>query len=152
MSERYGVAIVGAAQAALAAAVAATDAGARVAVVDSAPRPGGQFWRHGPSSGGAATLSAFHSMRGQYRRLQARFDAAIAAGRLDYHPLASVWLATTAPEGFLLHLADESSGGRGPETVAAHTLLVATGAYDRQLPIPGWQLPGVMAAGGIQAF
>jgi thioredoxin reductase len=28
---------------------------------------------------------------------------------------------------------------------------MATGGYDRQLPVPGWDLPGVMAAGGIQA-
>src|SRR5690606_33392651 len=31
-------------------------------------------------------------------------------------------------------------------------LVLATGGYDRQLPVPGWELPGVMAAGGIQAF
>ncbi len=30
--------------------------------------------------------------------------------------------------------------------------MIATGAYDRQLPVPGWTLPGVMAAGGVQAM
>jgi hypothetical protein len=29
---------------------------------------------------------------------------------------------------------------------------MATGAYDRQMPFPGWDLPGVMAAGGVQAL
>jgi D-hydroxyproline dehydrogenase subunit alpha len=31
-------------------------------------------------------------------------------------------------------------------------LVLATGAYDRQLPFPGWELPGVLAAGGVQAL
>ena len=30
--------------------------------------------------------------------------------------------------------------------------MLAPGAYDRQLPFPGWDLPGVMAAGGVQAL
>src|SRR5687768_17855291 len=28
----------------------------------------------------------------------------------------------------------------------------APGAYDRQIPFPGWDLPGVMTAGGVQAL
>ncbi|MFF0149412.1 NADP-dependent aldehyde dehydrogenase [Amycolatopsis sulphurea] len=31
-------------------------------------------------------------------------------------------------------------------------LVVATGAYDRQLPFPGWTLPGVYTAGGVQSL
>ena len=30
--------------------------------------------------------------------------------------------------------------------------MVATGAYDRPVPFPGWDLPGVLAAGGAQAL
>lgn len=30
--------------------------------------------------------------------------------------------------------------------------VLCPGGYDRQLPIPGWDLPGVMAAGGVQAL
>lgn len=30
--------------------------------------------------------------------------------------------------------------------------MIATGAYDRQLPFPGWTLPGVFTAGGAQAL
>ena len=36
--------------------------------------------------------------------------------------------------------------------VRARRLVHATGAYDRQLPFPGWELPGVMSAGGVQAL
>ncbi len=31
-------------------------------------------------------------------------------------------------------------------------MLLATGAYERHLPFPGWTLPGVAAAGGAQAM
>jgi thioredoxin reductase/bacterioferritin-associated ferredoxin len=31
-------------------------------------------------------------------------------------------------------------------------LIVATGAYDRPVPFPGWTLPGVLTAGGAQSF
>jgi NADPH-dependent 2,4-dienoyl-CoA reductase/sulfur reductase-like enzyme len=31
-------------------------------------------------------------------------------------------------------------------------VVVATGAYDRVLPVPGWELPGVFSAGGAQAL
>jgi NADPH-dependent 2,4-dienoyl-CoA reductase/sulfur reductase-like enzyme len=31
-------------------------------------------------------------------------------------------------------------------------LVLATGAYDRQVPFPGWELPGVLTAGGAQAL
>ncbi|QCW79757.1 FAD-dependent oxidoreductase [Streptomyces sp. S6] len=39
----------------------------------------------------------------------------------------------------------------GIHVTTARFLLLATGAYERQLPFPGWTLPGVVAAGGAQA-
>ncbi|MFF7712192.1 FAD-dependent oxidoreductase [Streptomyces sp. NPDC007988] len=51
----------------------------------------------------------------------------------------------------------DSGGSRGDGvetavTVRARTVLLATGAYERQLPFPGWTLPGVVGAGGAQAM
>lgn len=40
----------------------------------------------------------------------------------------------------------------GTDAVRAHHLILCPGGYDRQLPVPGWDLPGVMAAGGVQAL
>jgi thioredoxin reductase len=37
-------------------------------------------------------------------------------------------------------------------TVRARQVILATGAYDRPVALPGWTLPGVMAAGGAQAM
>src|SRR5215207_11757142 len=36
------------------------------------------------------------------------------------------------------------------EQLSADTLVLAPGAYDRPVPFPGWTLPGVMTAGGVQ--
>lgn len=39
-----------------------------------------------------------------------------------------------------------------PDLVRATHVILCPGGYDRQLPVPGWELPGVMAAGGVQAL
>jgi NADPH-dependent 2,4-dienoyl-CoA reductase/sulfur reductase-like enzyme len=43
-------------------------------------------------------------------------------------------------------------GPEGAETVAFDRLILATGARERFLPFPGWTLPGVLGAGGLQAL
>ena len=42
------------------------------------------------------------------------------------------------------------SPAAGSETIAARRILLATGAIERPVPIPGWTLPGVMTAGAAQ--
>src|SRR5699024_4207116 len=56
--------------------------------------------------------------------------------------------------GFDVHVAPTSEAV-GPQhlcTIAAERVVLCPGAYDRQLPVPGWTLPGVMSAGSVQAF
>jgi NADPH-dependent 2,4-dienoyl-CoA reductase/sulfur reductase-like enzyme len=48
-------------------------------------------------------------------------------------------------EGRTLHL-------RGPRQLLFDALIIATGAYDRPLPFPGWDGPGVITAGAAQAL
>src|SRR5699024_7113858 len=43
-------------------------------------------------------------------------------------------------------------GGRTPVRLNPEALVLATGAHDRSLPLPGWDLPGVFTAGAAQAF
>ncbi|OFI39123.1 FAD/NAD(P)-binding oxidoreductase [Arthrobacter sp. SW1] len=156
MSVTADVAVVGVGPAGLAAAVAAAEAGARVAVVDAGNQPGGQFWRHAPESVREADGHGHHGWS-TYLDLRARFDAARGAGRITYLPGLQVWMAerTGLPgsaEFVLRTTAAVASSGAAPATVAADRLVLCPGGYDRQLPVPGWELPGVMAAGGIQAF
>ncbi|GHF51910.1 NADPH-dependent 2,4-dienoyl-CoA reductase/sulfur reductase-like enzyme [Amycolatopsis bartoniae] len=125
------VAVLGAGPAGLAAAAAASHVGARVVLLDAGQRVGGQFWRHRDGDSGAG----HHHWR-ELERLRAAVPEFLA-GR-------QVWHVERRDDGFTLH----TSQGE----VTARTLVVATGAYDRQLPFPGWTLPGVFTAGGAQAL
>ncbi|PSK96649.1 NADPH-dependent 2,4-dienoyl-CoA reductase/sulfur reductase-like enzyme [Haloactinopolyspora alba] len=137
----YDLAVVGAGPAGMAAAAAAGDAGCRVALVDAAERPGGQFWRHPP--GGIDHVRDLHHDVRTFRRLHAR-----VRGTVEHLPGHQVWTVTREDDAFGLHTVRD-----GAEVVfRARALVLAPGAYDRQLPFPGWDLPGVYTAGGAQAL
>lgn len=152
------VAVIGAGPAGLSAAVAAAEHGLHVVLIDAGAQTGGQFWRH-PDEQHLDTFAApehtGHHHWKHYTDLRARCTAAIASGRMRHLAGRQVWrtdalgdrvaLRTSAVTGVdTLRLEDR--------TTWARRLVIATGAYDRQLPVPGWTLPGVMAAGGVQAL
>lgn len=134
------IAVVGAGPAGLAAASAAANAGVSVALVDAAPRPGGQFWRH-RAHGIERDADLHHDLRA-FARL--RPDE-----KVTYLPGHQVWTISAADRGCTVRaLAPDQT-----ETVIdAGFLILAPGGYDRQVPFPGWDLPGVMTAGGAQAL
>jgi thioredoxin reductase len=132
---RYDVAVVGAGPAGLAAAVTAARAGCHVALLDSAPQLGGQFWRHRDDSNkGHRAWSAFASLR-----------AALLDSDVDYTAGAAVWFVEPDLPGFVLQIS-------GHPPVRARRLVFATGTHDRALPFPGWDLPGVVTPGAAQAL
>jgi NADPH-dependent 2,4-dienoyl-CoA reductase/sulfur reductase-like enzyme len=134
------IAVLGAGPAGLAASIAAARAGARTALVDSAARVGGQYWRHREGDSGAG-----HHHWPVLRGLR---DAACGLDRLDLLAGHAVWHVERTPDGFTVH----AIAGQRTREIRCRTLIVATGAYDRQLPFPGWTLPGVYTAGGAQAL
>ncbi|MFD3536809.1 NAD(P)/FAD-dependent oxidoreductase [Streptomyces sp. NPDC058664] len=154
MSESGDLVVVGAGPAGMAAAATALDGGLRVVLVDSGAGPGGQYWRHPPHRARRAvpTSGLHHGLR-TYRALCATLSAHARGGRLTLLTDHHVWTVAREPGGFAVHAVDRS---RAPEETAvvlrAPALLVATGAYDRQLPFPGWDLPGVLTIGGLQAL
>ena len=139
----FDVAVIGAGPAGLAATAAAVEGDARVVLVDSAPRIGGQYWRHRAGDDGS-----HHHDWAAFLPLRAAVDTAVAAGTLVHLAGVQVWHVTREADEFVVLGTD---GGRG-RAVRARTVVLATGAYDRQLPFPGWTLPGVFTAGAAQAL
>jgi NADPH-dependent 2,4-dienoyl-CoA reductase/sulfur reductase-like enzyme len=127
MADRdFEVVVVGAGPAGLAAAGRAAECGRTVAMLDDNPHPGGQIWR------GAAKAAT------PWVQAAARHSVTWIAGARVFD----------APEP--QRLAVETFDGEFQ--VGYKSLILATGARERFLPFPGWTLPNVMGAGGLQAL
>ncbi|NHI15660.1 FAD-dependent oxidoreductase [Microbacterium sp. CBS5P-1] len=152
------LAVVGAGPAGLTAAVTAADLGLSVALIDAAEQTGGQYWRHPDERHRAAFArpeSTGHHHWHRYTDLRDRLQRAVRAGSVRHVAGRQVWRAAAEGAGFALHTTPSVGRDAVPvaeRTVRARRVVLATGAYDRQLPVPGWTLPGVMAAGGVQAL
>ena len=151
-SDTHDLAVIGAGPAGLAAAVTAAGFGLRVALVDAAARPGGQFYRQPAPGLGAARPEALHHSWGAFARRAARLGEQITAGRVQHFPEHHVWSVTRDDAHWTVHAVAGPDGAQGRTEVTARTVLLATGAHERQLPFPGWTLPGVVGAGGAQAM
>lgn len=151
------VVVIGGGPAGLAAAVEASRTCEDVVLIDAGPRLGGQYWRHGAKDElPGAPAPRWHHGWSTYRTLHEGVLAAREAGRLRLLTSTHVHaLDVDADGGLVVHLAPAPEARPAapiPRTLAAETVVLCPGAYDRQLPVRGWTLPGVMAAGGVQAF
>jgi NADPH-dependent 2,4-dienoyl-CoA reductase/sulfur reductase-like enzyme len=129
--------VIGAGPAGLAAAEAASRNGTEVAMLDASSRMGGQYWRH------RIHVTGYRSERGN--RL---FAKVLAADSVTYISEASVWSAQR--EGDLIRVNYLQGGSES--SLIAEKVILATGAYDRTLPFPGWDQPGSMTPGAAQAL
>jgi thioredoxin reductase len=71
---------------------------------------------------------------------------------LDPSPSPSSGRQSGPPRVHLLCGGPADGSGRTRPTLDADALVLATGAHDRVLPFPGWELPGVFTAGAAQAL
>ncbi|MBY0329723.1 MAG: FAD-dependent oxidoreductase, partial [Acetobacteraceae bacterium] len=137
----HDLAVIGAGPAGMAAAIEGAALGLSVLVVDEQPGPGGQVFRG--IEGAAARDRALGADYARGAALAREFRAAA----IDYRPATTLWhLDPDAEEGAVLSLAD----ARGTQEATARRVILATGAQERPVPIPGWTLPGVMTAGAAQ--
>lgn len=140
---RADLVVVGAGPAGLAAAVAAATAGADVTVLDENPDVGGQIFRQPPP-----TIESTAEIAGAQARDYAAGKRLIARAKglpIRFLQGAEVWGIF---DGRLVAYVHEAES----RTVWAERLILATGAFDRPLPFPGWTLPGVVTAGGLQVL
>jgi NADPH-dependent 2,4-dienoyl-CoA reductase/sulfur reductase-like enzyme len=133
------LAIIGAGPAGMEAAVQASALGLSVVVFDEQAAPGGQVFRNVEAAAGDPALTGEYAKAGS--ALVRRFRAAKG---VDYRPRSTVW-HIGVETGALSVLQDGVS-----EVFTADRILLATGAQERPVPIPGWTLPGVMTAGAAQ--
>ncbi|MEV6177342.1 FAD-dependent oxidoreductase [Streptomyces sp. NPDC052015] len=151
MTERPVLAVVGAGPAGLAATLAAAARGVRVVLIDSAAEPGGQFYRQPARGLGARRPEALHHQWRTWQRLSGGLGAHLAAERVTHLSDHHVWCVERESAGFTVH-ALLGPGQEESVAVRADGVLLATGAYEKVLPFPGWTLPGVVTAGGAQAM
>lgn len=129
--------VIGAGPAGLAAAEAASRNGSEVALIDSSSRLGGQYWRH------RSKVTGYRS-----NRADEIFAKVSAAQSITHISEANIWSAER--EGNLVRVNYLQSGIES--SLTAEKVIIATGAYDRTLPFPGWDTPGSMTPGAAQSL
>lgn len=136
------IVIVGAGPAGIRAAQTLVAAGLRPAVIDENARWGGQIYRQPAAGAGfARTKAALYGF--EAKKADAVHEAmAHLLPQIDYRPDTLAW---SCEPGRLdvLHEGREAS-------VPWSNLIIASGATDRVVPLPGWTLPGVYTLGGAQ--
>jgi NADPH-dependent 2,4-dienoyl-CoA reductase/sulfur reductase-like enzyme len=142
MSDAREIVIVGAGPAGVRAAQTLVAAGLKPIVLDENARWGGQIYRQPPANSGFE-----RSKKALYGFEAHKADAlhstmAALLPHLDYRPDTLVWACDA---GWL----DTLRAGREARVPFSH-LIIASGATDRVLPLPGWTLPGVYTLGAAQ--
>jgi len=123
--------VIGGGAAGMAAALAASsNKDHRVTLVDNNPHLGGQIWR--------AELGKTKSPEA------IKLIGAIESGQIEIVNNAQVFSVRDNSIFAQTHL--------GSTEFEYQKLIIATGARERFLPFPGWTLPNVIGAGGLQAL
>lgn len=134
------VVIVGAGPAGITAARTLLDHGVTPVLVDESLHGGGQIYRRQPANFQRSAKQLYGFEAGKATALHRTMDE--LATRIDYRPETLVW---NAENGRL----DMLNNGHA-ESIEYAQIIVATGATDRILPVPGWTLPGVYSLGAAQ--
>lgn len=132
MKRSFDVLVIGAGPAGMAAAHAAAAHGGSVGVVDDNPLAGGQIWRGGPAQQADARARELWHTLSNAPNVTVLYQCRVVC------PLNGKRLLAQMPAGAI-----ELDYGK---------LVIATGARELLLPFPGWTLPGVTGAGGLQAL
>ena len=130
--------VIGAGPAGMSAARRAAEIGLSVLVLDEQPTPGGQIYRD---------VDRASKERGPILGKDFTDGQALTQGlvhaNITHLRGAVVW---QIEEGTRVAFTKDGKGG----LASGKRILLATGALERPMPVPGWTLPGVMTAGAAQ--
>lgn len=122
--------VIGGGPAGLAAAEAASSHVKQVTVIDENPHFGGQIWR------------------AEKRTISSRAGRSVdALAQNGVKMIPSCTCVASLPGNRILAVSKGSAF-----KISFRTAIIATGARERFIPFPGWTLPGVFGAGGLQAL
>ncbi|MCB2009235.1 MAG: FAD-dependent oxidoreductase [Geminicoccaceae bacterium] len=143
MSTDVDIAVIGAGPAGMTAASTAAEAGLSCVLLDEQAEPGGQIYRAIERL--AARGERFAEILGEdYARGAAIAQRFRQSGAVCQ---AGVQVFDLDADGVLGLIADE-----GARWIRARRVIVAAGAQERPVPVPGWTLPGVMSLGSAQTL
>jgi NADPH-dependent 2,4-dienoyl-CoA reductase/sulfur reductase-like enzyme len=142
MNTPHRVVIVGAGPAGVRGAQTLAAAGIRPIVIDENARCGGQIYRQPPADGGfTRSNTALYGF--EAKKAESVHDAmAKLLTQIDYRPDTLAWACEP-------NRLDTIRGGREISVPFTH-LIIASGATDRIVPLPGWTQAGVYTLGGAQ--
>ncbi|MRF39348.1 MULTISPECIES: FAD-dependent oxidoreductase [unclassified Pseudomonas] len=135
------IVIIGAGPAGIRAAQTLVAHGLRPVLLDEASRGGGQIYRQQPANFRRSAKALYGFEAGKAQALHNTLEQ--LRGQVDYRPDTLVWNAEN-------QVLDTLQQGHLADRLAFDRVIVATGATDRVLPIPGWTLPGVYTLGAAQ--
>lgn len=138
MSMDAEVLVVGSGPAGISAATIAAAHGRDVLLLDDNLAPGGQIWREATTA---------RSEDPDEAKRKALFSLRASGARVW-----SGWRVFDVPRERTLRAVEDSGHEAQTLDVCYQSLVLATGARERFLPFPGWTLPGVFGAGGLQAL
>jgi len=140
MKKNFDCLVIGAGPAGLSAAITAREFGLSVLLIDEQNRPGGQIYR-----GIESPFFKNHCGSDEEYAYGETLTKKFRASEADYLPGVLIW--QVSQDGTISYLentvSDQCSGKR---------IIIASGAMERPVPIPGWTLPGVMGAGAADAL
>jgi NADPH-dependent 2,4-dienoyl-CoA reductase/sulfur reductase-like enzyme len=129
------IVILGAGPAGMAAAQTAAEAGANVHLIDEQPTAGGQIYRAIENAGEQRI-----ALLGPTYRAGAVLVGGLAHNNIHHHPDATIWRVDD--NGVVCFSVRQKA-----QQIRGRHVIIATGALERAMPIPGWTLPGVFTAG-----
>lgn len=138
------VVVVGTGPAGIRATLELVNAGLRPIVVDEGSASGGQIYRRQPSNFSRPPAELYGTETNKAVSLHTAFDKIIP--HIDYRPLTLAWAIAKNTLQTIRTVDDKRVG----ETVSFDSIVIASGATDRILPVKGWTKPGCYTLGGTQ--